>query len=131
LEQVQSLDIDNSFKGIGITMAYDSRFERIIVTKLDKMIKQEIISQAGMVQYNPETRDLLINNIPKRIFNKMRKALKDVGYCHKVIKDEIQAYLSSGDCSFFDDYVDWEENQKIGKAFEKHFNKHITLNIKK
>jgi hypothetical protein len=75
--------------------------------------------------------DKLISKIPKKTFNKMRKALKDTGYCNKVIKDEIQAYLSSSDCSFFDDYNYWEENQKIGKVFANHFNKHIALNIKK
>jgi hypothetical protein len=125
---------------------YDTAFKKIVIQIKDKepyyiigakgKDKRTIDHELCHAFYNlkesyKKGADALINKLPKRIFNKMRKALKDVGYCNKVIKDEIQAYLSSGDCSFFDNYVDWEENQKTSKAFEKHFNKHITLNIKK
>lgn len=124
---------------------YDTAFKRVVMQIKDKEPfyiigamendKNTINHELCHAFYNLKESykrgvDKLINNIPKRIFNKMRKALKDVGYCNKVIKDEIQAYLSSSDCSFFDGYVDWQENQKMGKIFNKHFNKHIDINIK-
>jgi len=39
--------------------------------------------------------DVIIKKIPKRIFNKMKNALLDLGYNLKVIEDEIQAYVAN------------------------------------
>lgn len=51
-------DLDNNFKGIGLTLAFDRRLNRILLTKLDyKRLKNNI-------QYNPETKEffILVNN---------------------------------------------------------------------
>jgi hypothetical protein len=124
---------DTAFKKIVIQIKDENPFYIIAAKAGDKhTIDHELCHAFYNLKENyKKGADELMNNIPKRIFNKIRKALKDVGYCNKVIKDEIQAYLSSSDCSFFDEYVNYQETQKIGKVFEKHFNKHITLNIKK
>ena len=41
IKDIPNMDVDNSFKGIGITMGWDNRFERVFITKLDKRIKEE------------------------------------------------------------------------------------------
>ena len=126
-------EYDTAFKKIITKIGNDKPFYLIGARKGEKQTIDHELSHAFYnlkIDYKRGA-DKLVNSIPKKTFNKLKKALKQTGYCNKVIKDEIQAYFSSGDCSFFDACNNWQENQKIGKAFEKHFNKHITLNIKK
>jgi len=42
LKYVQNVDIDNKYKGIGISLGYDNRFSRLFVTKRDYILKQPI-----------------------------------------------------------------------------------------
>ena len=37
----------------------------------------------------------IVDKLPKKLYDKMKKQLISIGYCDKVIKDEIHAYLSS------------------------------------
>ena len=56
----------------------------------------------------------IINNLPKRLENKITDWLLEIGYNKKVVKDEIQAYLSAEDLP--DDInTTPTENKKINK----------------
>jgi hypothetical protein len=67
-------------------------------------------------EYKKEA-DKIIRKIPKIIFDKMKKTLFDLGYNSKVIKDEIQAYLSN-------DYYTITQDVKLNNK-----NKNIIDNI--
>lgn len=41
IAELSDLDLDNNFKGIGITLGWDSRYKRIFLTKLDYTVKPE------------------------------------------------------------------------------------------
>jgi hypothetical protein len=42
--EIQADDLDNNYKGIGITMAFDKRFSRALITKLDyKLLDKDVI----------------------------------------------------------------------------------------
>jgi hypothetical protein len=42
--EIQADDLDNSYKGIGITMVYDKRFSRAIITKLDYKLLDKTVT---------------------------------------------------------------------------------------
>lgn len=45
--EIQADDLDNAYKGIGITMAFDKRFSRILITKKDyKVLDNEVVYDA-------------------------------------------------------------------------------------
>ena len=62
----------------------------------------------------------LVNNLPINIFNKIKKKLIGMGYCDKVIKDEIQAYLSTG----HEDVLRIRISNKTLKEFKTLFGKY-------
>lgn len=41
LRQYPTVDIDNKYKGIGITMGYDNKTDRILITKKDYIVKED------------------------------------------------------------------------------------------
>lgn len=43
LKSIKNVDIDNNFNGLGITMAYDSRYRRVFITKKDYIPKSNCI----------------------------------------------------------------------------------------
>lgn len=54
VEGIKDTDVDNSFKGLGILMWWDSRFKRVFVTKRDYIAKKKCISyNNGIFYYNP------------------------------------------------------------------------------
>jgi len=55
LEGISNYDVDNPFNGVGITMGYDSRYNRIFITKKDYVLKNE-----GCIEYD-EIRGLVVN----------------------------------------------------------------------
>lgn len=57
-----TMDMDNNFKGVGITMGWDSRYERVFLTKRDyePLIKDICYSEGHFYDSSPETIDLLI-----------------------------------------------------------------------
>jgi len=42
LKSIPELDIDNKFKGVGISMGWDAKFERVFITKKDYVLKSGI-----------------------------------------------------------------------------------------
>lgn len=42
LKYIPNLDIDNKFKGVGITMGWDAKYERVFITKRDYILKQGV-----------------------------------------------------------------------------------------
>jgi hypothetical protein len=61
LEDYPNFNIDNNFKGIGITLGWDERFERLFLTKLDyKVIDATRVKYDSILQ---EFRDSTTNNI--------------------------------------------------------------------
>lgn len=42
LKSIPDLDIDNKFKGVGISMGWDAKFERVFITKKDYVLKSGI-----------------------------------------------------------------------------------------
>ena len=53
-------DLDNTFKGIGVTMGWDSRYKRVFLTKRDYIVKKPIFTVDNAI-YSVETRDKLIS----------------------------------------------------------------------
>lgn len=47
VDGLSDLDLDNTFKGIGITLGWDSRYKRVFLTKLDYIVKPEYIGRLG------------------------------------------------------------------------------------
>lgn len=125
---------DSVFKKIINQINQDKPFYLIGAQKKDqKTINHELCH--AFYNLNSDYKksvDKLINNIPRRFLDKMKKVLRKTGYCNKVLRDEIQAYLSC-DSPYLEDNIrcDWEKIIKISKKFEKHFNEYINLNIKK
>lgn len=60
---IQSEDLDNNFKGIGLALAFDKRFNRFILTKLD----YKVIDDA--VVYNALTNEFLVGINPVQLTN--------------------------------------------------------------
>jgi hypothetical protein len=55
LEGIPNYDVDNPFNGVGITMGYDSRYNRIFITKKDYILEND-----NCIEYS-ETGGLVIN----------------------------------------------------------------------
>jgi hypothetical protein len=68
-------------------------------------------------QYKKET-DKLCKELLPTVYKKIERRLFDIGYCKKVIKDEIQAYLSTD--------VGELEEIKFNKKEQKNFKNVIT-----
>ena len=45
IEDLSDLDLDNNFKGLGITLGWDSRYKRVFLTKLDYVVKPEFVGK--------------------------------------------------------------------------------------
>lgn len=60
LKYIPELDIDNHYKGVGITMGWDARFDRVFITKRDYELKQGVdkslfsISEQGDLIYDED-----------------------------------------------------------------------------
>lgn len=52
-------DLDNHYKGIGITMGWDSRYKRVFLTKKDYIAKKPIFTLCNQI-FSTEERDLII-----------------------------------------------------------------------
>jgi hypothetical protein len=72
------------------------------------------------IDYKSSMHDLVLN-LPKRIFESMKRILLDAGYCDEVICDEIQAYLSTG---FGHPIASIRGIKKEAKAFSNNFKKY-------
>lgn len=70
-----------------------------------------------------EVCNTLINDIPIRVYNRIKKELIKIGYFDdkKIIDDEIQAFLSTGLIREFDD----DDIKNLSKKFIKNFKNHI------
>lgn len=62
LKNVPDYDIDNPYNGVGITMGYDSRYNRIFITKKDYAVKDlSNYCQSNGVLYNENEESNIIN----------------------------------------------------------------------
>ena len=68
--------------------------------------------------------DKLIRVLPKRMKDRIKKELLKIGYCKRVVKDEIQAYLSTEIREGMISVIDYTINYKKIKKFQKTFNKY-------
>jgi hypothetical protein len=75
-------------------------------------------------EYKKEMNNLL-KQMPKRMRKRIEKELLSIGYCKQVLKDEIQAYLSTeireGMISIIDYTMYWHYLQKFKKTFKKYY----------
>jgi len=76
---IKGVDTDNNFNGIGLHGVYDSKFDRVILTKLDYIPLSEDI------KYDPTTKDFYIETpIGDDIYSRTVVSLKDPDYfCNK------------------------------------------------
>jgi hypothetical protein len=79
LRYFPKVDTDNNFNGIGLHGVYDSKFDRVILTKLD------YIPLSNDIKYDTVTRDFYIEEpLGNNVFNKLIVSLKDSDYfCNK------------------------------------------------
>lgn len=79
LRYFPKVDTDNNFNGVGLHGVYDSKFDRVILTKLD------YIPLINDIKYDPVTRDFYIEEpLGNNVFNKLVVSLKDSDYfCNK------------------------------------------------
>src|SRR5690606_34264524 len=52
LKYIPNIDTDNKFKGLGINMYYDSRFERVFITKKDYVLLPNLNKEDFSVEDN-------------------------------------------------------------------------------
>jgi hypothetical protein len=130
-------EYDGVFKKIVNQIGEDKPFYLIASEKNQKQTVDHELCHAfyNLNKDYKSSVDKMINSIPKTLLNKMKKVLKDTGYCDRVMKDEIQAYLSC-DHNYFSHQgrlsdIDDKRIEKFEKLFQNHFNKHISLNITK
>jgi len=97
------------------------------VTRNTVAINHEICH--GLYYLNKDYKRLcnnLIEEINKNTLKKLCFALKRIGYCEKVLWDEIQAYLATGYNLLFDVVIFTKKEKdtlkKISKKFKKNFN---------
>jgi hypothetical protein len=75
---VQGVDTDNNFNGIGLHGVYDSKFERVIITKLD------YIPIDPNVKYDPVTKEFYIETVINNVTLQTQVYLNDPEYfCNK------------------------------------------------
>jgi hypothetical protein len=79
LRYFPKVDTDNNFNGVGLHGVYDSKFDRVILTKLD------YIPLSNDIKYDTTTRDFYIEEpLGNNVFNKLVVSLKDSDYfCNK------------------------------------------------
>ncbi len=68
-----------------------------VVEGEEETMKHEVAH--GLYYLNKEYKDemnYLIKQLPKKMVDRFKKQLKELGYCNKVMKDEIHAYLATG-----------------------------------
>ena len=66
----------------------------------------------------------LVNLLQPKVYNKLEKYLFSIGYCKKVIKDEVQAYLSTdigGMCEIKLTQKELKNFNSVKKQLEKYF----------
>jgi len=67
----------------------------------------------------------LIKALPNRIKEKIKENLLSIGYCKQVVKDETQAYLSTGIregmLNIFDKIIYWKLLKQFKATFEKYY----------
>ncbi len=74
-------DTDNHFNGIGIHGVYDSKYDRIIVTKLDYIPQ---LNQIGKIKYDAATSEYYVNETYGDIVLRKVVQLTDINYfCNK------------------------------------------------
>jgi len=91
----------------------------------DEKTKNHEIAHAFYYLHSPYKREMnkLIKEINKHSYNKIANFLINTGYTKKVIDDEIQAYLATGDSYLRDDEIKIPKN--ITKKFQKVFEQYI------
>jgi hypothetical protein len=57
LRYYPNAQVDNSFKGLGLSGVYDSKYDRVIITKLDYIPQPNYV---GEITYNPTTNDFYL-----------------------------------------------------------------------
>lgn len=55
LRQYPNVDVDNNYKGLGITMGWDARHDRVFITKKDYTVTDENIIECGGILYDGNT----------------------------------------------------------------------------
>ena len=79
LRYFPNVDIDNHFKGIGLHGVFDSKFDRVIISKLDY-----IPQQGKIVKYNADTKDFYTERIVNGVAIQTKIYLNDNDYfCNK------------------------------------------------
>lgn len=64
--------------------------------------------------YRYQVKELLLKaSSDSKIINEMSKSLLDSGYCQKVVIDEIQAYVTTGEQEYFDEVSDQKRLNKL------------------
>lgn len=77
IEGLTDLDLDNLYKGIGISMGWDSRFKRVFLTKLDYNVKPKYV---GKLEYvNREGTEYEDVNLDFLSVDKFIRVKKDTG----------------------------------------------------
>lgn len=68
---IADVDLDNSFKNVGIVMCFDKRFSRILITKLDyKVLDKRIVydPESKTFTLTTDTESILVNLTDKKYF---------------------------------------------------------------
>ncbi len=81
-------DLDNNYKGLGITMAWDDRYRRVFITKLDYKVKKEY---TGKIEYRE-------NNF---FYKNSKLSLKDKRYFEDVSFTIAYSPITEGWISFY------------------------------
>ena len=78
LRYYPNVDIDNHFNGIGLHGVYDSKYDRVIISKLD------YIPQSSNIKYNPDTKEFYVERVVNGVTFKDVVSLTDQQYfCNK------------------------------------------------
>jgi hypothetical protein len=86
-----------------------------------KTIEHELCHAYYFLDKNyQEAMNKLVDGLPDKIFKSLKKTLKNMGYCEDVLKDEIQAYMSTG----IKDVLDIKISKKYTKPFKQFFKKY-------
>jgi hypothetical protein len=81
-------DLDNNYKGLGITMAWDDRYRRVFITKLDYKVKKEYV---GKLEYKE-------NNF---FYGNLKLSLKDKRYFEDTSFTIAYSPITEGWISFY------------------------------
>jgi len=81
-------DLDNNYKGLGITMAWDDRYRRVFITKLDYKVKKEYV---GKIEYKE-------NNF---FYGNLKLSLKDKRYFEDASFTIAYSPITEGWISFY------------------------------